>query len=76
MEGCGKTVQYRSVCAEGLLCGRRQEGGVFMQRGGGCEYAGSVDPGTKLKERDSAGWGLGGEELRASPEAGLRVEVA
>lgn len=47
-----------------------------MQRGGGCEYAGSVDPGTKLKERDSAGWGLGGEELRASPEAGLRVEVA
>lgn len=39
-----------------------------------CEYAGSLDPGMKLKERGSAAWGLGGEELRASPEGGLRVE--
>lgn len=67
MERCGKTVQYRSVCAEGRLCGWRQEGGVFMQRGGGCEYAGSVDPGMKLKERGSAGWGLGGRGVEGKP---------
>lgn len=54
------------VYAAGRLCG-----GVC-----GCEYAGSADPGLKVKPRGSAGRGRGGEELRASPEAGLRVAGA
>lgn len=79
----GGRAYNRGLCAQkDATVGGGRKGVCLCSReavcvgGWGCESAGSADRGLKVQPRGSAGRGRGGEELRASPEAGLRVAGA